>query len=63
MPWVGFEPMIPVFARAKTFHGLDRAATEIGISYTGYCSIELKASKLLLLAMVNTPHEPIQHFK
>jgi hypothetical protein len=30
MPGVGFEPMIPVFARAKTFHVLDRAATVIG---------------------------------
>jgi hypothetical protein len=30
MPWVGFEPTIPVFERAKTFHALDRVATEIG---------------------------------
>jgi hypothetical protein len=30
MPWVGFEPMIPVLDRAKTFHALDRAATLIG---------------------------------
>jgi hypothetical protein len=30
MPWVGFEPMIPVFEREKTFHDLDRAATAIG---------------------------------
>jgi hypothetical protein len=30
MPLVGFEPMIPVFERAKTFHALDRAATVIG---------------------------------
>jgi hypothetical protein len=27
MPWVGFEPTIPVFARVKTFHAWDRAAT------------------------------------
>jgi hypothetical protein len=27
---VGFEPTIPVFVRAKTFHALDRAATGIG---------------------------------
>jgi hypothetical protein len=26
----GFEPVIPVFERAKTVHGLDRAATVIG---------------------------------
>jgi hypothetical protein len=30
MPWVGFEPTIPVFERAKTFYALDRAATVIG---------------------------------
>jgi hypothetical protein len=30
MPWVGFEPMIPAFERAKTVHALDRAATVIG---------------------------------
>jgi hypothetical protein len=30
MPWVGFEPIIPVFERAKTVHALDRAATMIG---------------------------------
>jgi hypothetical protein len=30
MPWVGFEPTIPVFQRAKTFHASDRAATVIG---------------------------------
>jgi hypothetical protein len=30
MPWVEFEPMIPVFERAKTVHALDRAATVIG---------------------------------
>jgi hypothetical protein len=31
MPRVGFEPMIAVLERAKTVHGLDRAATAIGI--------------------------------
>jgi shikimate 5-dehydrogenase len=30
MPLVGFEPTIPVFKRAKTFHALDRAATVTG---------------------------------
>jgi hypothetical protein len=28
--WVGFEPTIPGFERAKTVHALDRAATVIG---------------------------------
>jgi hypothetical protein len=30
MPWVEFEPTIPVFEQANTVHALDRAATEIG---------------------------------
>jgi hypothetical protein len=29
MPQVGYEPTIPVFERAKTDHGLDRAAIAI----------------------------------
>jgi hypothetical protein len=29
MPWVGFQPTIPVFEREKTVHALDRAATVI----------------------------------
>jgi hypothetical protein len=28
---VGFEPMIPVFQRAKTVHALDRGASAIGL--------------------------------
>jgi hypothetical protein len=32
MPWVGFESTIPVFARAKTVHASDSAATVIGDS-------------------------------
>jgi hypothetical protein len=30
MPLAGFEPTVPVFKRAKTFHALDRAATVTG---------------------------------
>jgi hypothetical protein len=30
MPRVGFEPTIPAFEGAKTFHALDRADTVIG---------------------------------
>jgi hypothetical protein len=30
MSGVGFEPMIPVFDGTKTFHAVDRAATDIG---------------------------------
>jgi hypothetical protein len=34
MPWVGFEPTIPAFEQAKTFHALDRAANVMGIDLT-----------------------------
>jgi hypothetical protein len=30
MPWVGFEPTIPVVERAKPINALDRKATVIG---------------------------------
>jgi hypothetical protein len=30
MPLAAFEPTIPVFKRAKTFHASDRAATVTG---------------------------------
>jgi hypothetical protein len=33
MPWVGFEPTIPAFERAKTVHALDCAATVIRVPY------------------------------
>jgi hypothetical protein len=36
MPWVEFEPTIPVFERAKTFHALVRAATVIGHCLTQF---------------------------
>jgi hypothetical protein len=38
MPQMGFEPMIPVFKRAKTVHALDHAATAIG----SYCFVSIK---------------------
>jgi hypothetical protein len=31
MPLAGFEPTIPEFKRAKTFHALEREATVTGI--------------------------------
>jgi hypothetical protein len=30
MMWMGFEPMIPVFERAKAFHVLNSTATVVG---------------------------------
>jgi hypothetical protein len=39
MPLAGFEPTIPVFKRAKTFHALDRAATVTGRGFAYCCPI------------------------
>jgi hypothetical protein len=64
MPWVGFEPMIAAFERAKTVHVSDRAPTMIG-PHDVYCSLnntnayhwyKLRTYKILynfLLYMVN----------
>jgi hypothetical protein len=41
MPWVGFEPTIPVFDRAKTFHALYRADTVIGPLSVVYVKLRL----------------------
>jgi hypothetical protein len=35
MPFVGFEPTIPVSERAKTVHALDRSVTVTGTEYVG----------------------------
>jgi hypothetical protein len=37
MLWMEFEPTIPVFEWAKTFHAQDCAATVVGVSYVGLC--------------------------
>jgi hypothetical protein len=43
MPWMGFEPTIPVFERAKTFHALNCAVAVIGIHmYANYKIVFLK---------------------
>jgi hypothetical protein len=34
MPWVGFEPTIPVFEQAKKINALDCAAAVIGTDET-----------------------------
>jgi hypothetical protein len=39
LPWVGFEPTIPAFERAKPVHALDCAATVIGPSEKYYNKI------------------------
>jgi hypothetical protein len=47
MPWVGFEPTIPVFVRAKIFHALDRPATVIGPPPCTFCYIAQYVQKIL----------------
>jgi hypothetical protein len=43
MPWVGFEPTIPAFERAKTVHASDHAATVIGATkYIGWDILNIK---------------------
>jgi hypothetical protein len=48
MPRLGFEPTIPVFERAKTFHALDRAVTMIVA--VGLKSLNLKGFHFFLLS-------------
>jgi hypothetical protein len=40
MPWVGFEPRIPSFERAKAVHALDPAVPVIGWHRECICSVE-----------------------
>jgi hypothetical protein len=42
MPWVGFEPTIRVFERAKTVHALYRSATVIGLLHHCVLYISVK---------------------
>jgi hypothetical protein len=43
MPWVVFEPTIPVFERAKTVYALDHVATVIGYG----CMVHWKSTDIL----------------
>jgi hypothetical protein len=71
MPWVGFEPTIPAFERAKTVHALDRAATVIGVITLYGAWISLNTNKVefeVLTAVIMksyiswdiTPHSPLK---
>jgi hypothetical protein len=42
MPWVGFEPTIPAYERAKTVHTLDRSPT-----VTGKCNLSVNKIKVI----------------
>jgi hypothetical protein len=52
MPLAGFEPKIPLFKRAKTFHALDRAATVTGHIYF-LCPLKYNSSyfKIILICI------------
>jgi hypothetical protein len=55
MPQVGFEPMIPVFERAKTVHTLDREATVIGYPHNlAQNQFYYRASTCLLFAQTDS---------
>jgi hypothetical protein len=56
MPWVGFEPMISAFERAKTVHALDRAVTVIG---TEFFIIQF-SPVTFYIALLNSNY-PLQH--
>jgi hypothetical protein len=43
MPRVGFEPTIPAFGRAKTFHALDRTTSHCG--RTGYSATKIRLAQ------------------
>jgi hypothetical protein len=44
MPFVGFEPRIPVSERAKTVHALDRSATVTGNAVLGSINEKISAN-------------------
>jgi formylmethanofuran dehydrogenase subunit E len=56
MPRVGFEPTIPVFERAKTFHALDCAATAIGYQH----NTSLKSPLSLSMRHVIKTYEEVE---
>jgi hypothetical protein len=47
MPWVVFEPTIPVSERAKIFQALDRSATVIGPLRRSLIEILLRRGRAL----------------
>jgi hypothetical protein len=45
VPWLGFEPTIPVLERTKTVHALDRAANMIGALQITHKEMETNMTK------------------
>jgi hypothetical protein len=48
MPWVGFEPTIPVFKWEKTVHALDRTGTVTGLNTATHCKLKRKRGLYLI---------------
>jgi hypothetical protein len=55
MPWVGFEPTIPVFERAKIFHALDGAATVIGLQNSTWQKFQPRLCQLQISSIRGFP--------
>jgi hypothetical protein len=51
MPYVGFEPTIPAFERAKTVHALDRSATVTGLPTLHNTIWQRNRMKLLVIEL------------
>jgi hypothetical protein len=47
MPWVGFEPTVPVSERTNTVHSLDRAATVTG----SFCEVGTKFLNIIQIML------------
>jgi hypothetical protein len=56
MPRVGFEPMIPVFERAKAVHALERAATVIEIFRTSTFTSWKNIQRCAIMATLSIPY-------
>jgi hypothetical protein len=61
MPWVGFEPMLPVSERAKTLHALGRSATVTGYRdhYLSIKQCKMKKKGHFNVTLANTRNQKI----
>jgi thioredoxin-related protein len=60
MPQVSFEPMIPMFERAKAIHASDRAATVVGsVHHCYFCESSVRHSPVTIQRV----HKIREYFK